>query len=73
MYEGVICFLQGTADLYAAGAVGEGFDHAGQFRLRLEQRAEIAHVVHQRTQVHLENRLMGLAQDPFRDDLFVVS
>ena len=72
MYEGVICFLQGTADLHTAGTVGKSLDHAGQFGGGFEFGAEIADVIHEGGEVHFEHRLVRLMEDAGVDGLFVV-
>ena len=72
----VICHLsclKSFADLQAACAVGEGFDHTGEFGGRFEQRAEEAHVIHQGSQVDTHDSLMGLLQNTSGDCILIVA
>ena len=54
-------------------SVRKGFYHACQFRLRFQQPAEIAHILHQRREVHFEHRLMGLVEYSRSYQLLVVT
>ena len=65
--------LQRTANLHTASAIGESLNHTGELRMRLQQRTEIAHIIHQSREVDLQDSIVRLVEDTLCDGIFVVA
>ena len=59
--------LQRLGNLHGTCTIGIGLDHTHHFRIRLQERTVIVQVLHNGVEVHLENRLVHLLLQLFRN------